>query len=395
MSQASIHADIAIIGAGPVGLGLAAALAGSGLRLCLIDRQPASALSAPAFDGREIAITHATRALMQRYGLWSDIDQAEVSPLRDAKVMDGPALFALRIGAGSGDAGQLGYLVPNHLIRAAAWQAMCRNPEAVLLDGVSLASVSVGDGSVALGLSDGRSVSARLLVAADNRFSTTRRMLGIGASMHDFGRSMLVCRMSHEADHEHSAWEWFDYGQTLALLPLNGRQSGVVLTLPADRMQVLMSQDVALFDRAMAVRFSHRLGRMTLTSERQVYPLVGVYAHRFVTRRAALIGDAAVGMHPVTAHGFNFGLASVERLAGGVLAAHRSGADIGSVGVLQAYERTHRMATWPLYKATNLVATLYTDERLPALALRKAALHAAERMTPFKRLIAGRLTATA
>ena len=46
-----------------------------------------------------------------------------------------------------------------------------------------------------------------------------------------------------------------------------------------------------------------RLGAMRLDGERYVYPLMAVWAERFVAPRLALIGDAAVGMHPVTAHG--------------------------------------------------------------------------------------------
>jgi 2-polyprenyl-6-methoxyphenol hydroxylase-like FAD-dependent oxidoreductase len=84
-------------------------------------------------------------------------------------------------------------------------------------------------------LADGRRVHARLVVAADSRFSSTRRMLGIGARMRDFGKSMLVCRMQIEVPHRHTAWEWFGYGRTMALLPLNGDQASAVITLPRAR----------------------------------------------------------------------------------------------------------------------------------------------------------------
>ena len=40
------------------------------------------------------------------------------------------------------------------------------------------------------------------------------------------------------------------------------------------------------------------LGAMKQISERYSYPLVGVYAQKFRSTRFALIGDAAVGMHP-------------------------------------------------------------------------------------------------
>jgi 2-polyprenyl-6-methoxyphenol hydroxylase-like FAD-dependent oxidoreductase len=130
---------------------------------------------------------------------------------------------------------------------------------------------------------------------------------------------------------------------------------------------------------------------MRQAGARHAYPLVAVYAERFWGPRFALVGDAAVGMHPVTAHGFNFGLLSIEALAEGVLAAHAGGRDLAAPALLARYERRHRLATRPLYEATRFVAELYGNESAPARALRAGLLRAGERLTPFKRAIAATL----
>jgi len=114
--------------------------------------------------------------------------------------------------------------------------------------------------------------------------------------------------------------------------------------------------------------------------------------HRLVSRRFACVGDAAVGMHPVTAHGFNFGLLSIDTLAEELRTAHASGKDIGSPDLLARYERRHMLATRPLYEVTKLIATLYTTEAAPAKLLRNAALHLGQRFTPFRKLVAASLT---
>ena len=129
-----------------------------------------------------------------------------------------------------------------------------------------------------------------------------------------------------------------------------------------------------------------------MAGTRHVYPLVSVYADRFVAPRAALVGDAAVGMHPVTAHGFNLGLQGQARLSEAVLRAHRGGADIGSDAVLARYQRRHHAAALPIYAATRMVIRLYNDGRLPARLLRRATLRVANRMAPFRRAIAAHLT---
>jgi 2-polyprenyl-6-methoxyphenol hydroxylase-like FAD-dependent oxidoreductase len=127
-------------------------------------------------------------------------------------------------------------------------------------------------------------------------------------------------------------------------------------------------------------------------STRHAYPLVAVYADKFVGNRFALVGDAAVGMHPVTAHGFNFGLRSANTLASLIIKAINSGGDIAANSLLQSYERTHRRATMPLYVATHAVAKLFTSGSTPSRMLRDAALKIGERVTPFKRLVAASLT---
>ena len=131
---------------------------------------------------------------------------------------------------------------------------------------------------------------------------------------------------------------------------------------------------------------------MTLHGERHLYPLVAVYAHRFVAPRFALIGDAAVGMHPVTAHGYNFGLYGVDVLARCLPRRTAAGRDLGSLDVLQPYETQHRRETLPIYHGTNAVVGLFTDDREPARLLRQAVIRVADRLPPLKAAITRRLT---
>ncbi|HCV96011.1 MAG TPA: FAD-dependent hydroxylase, partial [Stenotrophomonas sp.] len=91
-------------------------------------------------------------------------------------------------------------------------------------------------------------------------------------------------------------------------------------------------------------------------------------------------------------YGFNLGLASQHRLATLLASAAARRTDIAAPAGLAAYERGHRLASRPLYEATNAIATLYTDDRLPARMLRKAGLRLAHGVAPFRQLIAAHLT---
>ncbi len=384
-----MHTDILIIGAGPSGLCLASALAETGLGITVLERQTLASIAQPAFDGREIALTHHSAKLMRELGLWQRIDPQAISALRDARVFNGSSLLSLNISHDLSKKTELGYLIANHAIRLAAYDVALSHPAIAIKTEVQVRHIAQQAHSVQVTLSNDEVITTQLLIAADSRFSETRRAMGIAADMHDFGKTMLVCVMTHTLEHEHTAWEWFDYGQTLALLPMNGRQSSVVITLPPDEMAELLTMSEEVFNQEVTARFKHRLGPMRLVSTRHAYPLVTVYAKRLVGPRFALVGDAAVGMHPVTAHGFNFGLSGIASLADEIKAALSHGQDIASNSLLLRYERKHRRHTKPLFLATHAIAKLYASDSLPARLLRAGAIRLGNRISPFKRAVAG------
>lgn len=72
-----MHFDILISGAGPAGLCLAQALSGQGLAIGIVEQQPQAAIAAPAFDGREIALTQPSADTLRRLGVWQRILQRQ------------------------------------------------------------------------------------------------------------------------------------------------------------------------------------------------------------------------------------------------------------------------------------------------------------------------------
>lgn len=381
-----------IVGGGPAGLSLACLIADLGLAVAVIDRQGEDALADPPVDGRDIALTHRSVRILKEMGVWEHVAPADISPIRRAAVRnaDQPQLLTFAPQSAGHDA--LGYLVGNQVLRREIFRAAGRRSNITLITGEAVGGLELQDGAAAVTLTSGTVLAAPLVVAADSRFSELRRTAGIGAEMRDFGHLCIVCRLQHEQPHDGTAYEWFDVDQTLAVLPLNGCVSSIVLTQPASagaRTLELTDED---FAAQIESRLSGRWGRMALDGNRHAYPLVAVYAHRFCARRVALVGDAAVGMHPVTAHGFNFGLRGAETLASKIGAAAKAGGDIGEASVLESYAREHRGSTLPLYLATNAIVRLYTDNTMPARFIRGGLLRAANALSPAKDFMLRKLT---
>lgn len=394
----ALSCDVAIVGAGPAGLALARSLEKGGLSIIAVEVQPEAALRDPAPDGREIALTHRSMRTLKTLGVWDRIAPKEISDLREARVLDGGSPFALRFEADQG--GRLGVLISNHLIRKALFDLVQDQKGLSLMCGrrvVGCVAGVVSAGRPAPGrltLDDGTTIEAGLIVAADSRFSGVRDLLGVGADIVRLGRSMMVCRMRHDQAHGHVATEWFDHGQTVALLPVadaDERVSSVVLTLPAPQISALVALPPAAFEAEIERRLKGRLTGLSLIGERHAYPLATTWSRHFAGEGFTLIGDAAVGMHPVTAHGFNLGLHSQEALARTILSAPRG--QIGSARRLARYEAEHRRAALPLYQATRALVRLFTDDAPVARLARGAVLRAGQGAGPFRAAVRRMLTA--
>ena len=392
----SLHSDILVVGAGPAGLSFAAELAGSGLKVTLIEKSPLEVLQNPPYDGREIALTHLSREIMQRLGMWDLIPKDEIYPLRDAKVLNGQSDYQLHFPQPTQARGEpadcLGYLISNHNIRKAAYEVVSKLENVTILTGTGVKEVKTSEDEAQIILENGEVLSDRLLLAADSRFSQTRRQLGISSDMHDYSRTMFVCRMKHTLSNQHTAYECFHYGRTIALLPLEEHLTNTVITVDSDKADTIKKMSPEELAASVKEQLKGRLGDMELVSTIHNYPLVGMIAQRFYGKRSALIGDAAVGMHPVTAHGFNLGLSSADLLAKLVLEAEQRGQDISATSLLEKYSTKHMLHAQPIYHGTNMLLKLFTNETAPAKILRGLVLRASNNFPPLKKLITKQLT---
>jgi len=383
-----------IVGGGPAGLGFACLASGLGLRLAVVENQAEALLADPAPDGRDIALTLYTIQILKEIGAWCKIADADIAPIKRACVRNAKSPHLLRFDHARTKWPALGQLVSNQSIRKALYQAAKDRANVDLLTGTSVTGLAFEGPAARASLSTGETLDCSLVVGADSRFSNVRRMAGISAQMRDFSRVAIVCRLMHEKPHDGTAYEWFDTDQTLAVLPLNDRESSIVITLPGSAASRAMGLPPNEFAADVERRFSAMWGRMELSTERHAYPLVSAYADRFSAHRLALIGDAAVGMHPVTAHGFNFGLQGADTLSAKIRAATRAGEDVGSISVLESYDRAHRKATYPLYVATNALVSLYTHDGVLTRLARDAVLRFADGLLPAKDWILHKLTET-
>jgi len=219
--------DVIIVGAGPAGLSLANTLSSQGLHCSVIEKQPEKALKNPAYDGREIALTHFSKRVLQKMGVWSRFSKDAVGLIREAKVLDGTSPYAMHFDNEDVAEDHLGYIISNHNIRSVLYEEAKTRDKIRLICGHAVDTIKTGANEATVTLSNGTQLCGKLIVAADSRFSSSRSHMGISTSMQEFGKVAIVCKATHQRPHNEIAYECFLYGGTLAVLPLVGKESSI------------------------------------------------------------------------------------------------------------------------------------------------------------------------
>jgi 2-octaprenyl-6-methoxyphenol hydroxylase len=363
-------AAIAVVGAGPVGLTAALALAAAGQDIALI-----APLQPPA-DRRTSALLVGSVALLDRLGVWSELKDA-ATPLRRMRVVDGTRRLIrapeVAFDAGEIDLPAFGYNVANvDLVAALEYVIARRN---IVRINALAETVTVTD-DVTLGLSTGDSLSAKLAIAADGRRSRVREAAGIAVDEWSYDQAALVCNLRHTLPHQDTSTEFHTEHGPFTLVPLAGNRSSLVWV---DRPEESRRR-LALSDEAVAAEIEERsasiLGAVAIEGKRQVFPLSGMTARRFAANRVVLVGEAAHMLPPIGAQGLNLGLRDVAALAEIIDGA----ADPGDAAHLAAYDRARRTDVLSRTAAVDALNRTLLSDFLPVQAVRGFGLFLLDRV---------------
>ncbi len=297
--------DIAIIGAGPVGLALAGALdslsdASVKVGLFQADRPD---MHNPASDTRVLALNHGSRVFLEQLQGWPDTH----APIQTVHVSQKGRLGRTLIRHTDFDVPALGYVVPYRVLHARL-QHNVDNGRTVRLTGAP-ATVQNDPASGTVSISQhGQHYRARIVVQCDGAKPDTR--------VRDYQQHAVITAARTSLPRAGWAWERFTREGPLAVLPhpiFPEAQSIVWCTSPA-RARALLAADDASFSRELTAHFGDRLGNFTALEARHIFPLMLSVARNTVDGRVVTIGNAAQALHPVAGQGLNLGLRDVAGL---------------------------------------------------------------------------------
>ncbi len=343
-----IHLDIIIVGAGIAGASLAAILKDSGIICALVEAEPSSkdkdarsqTNNDRNIDPRALALTHASKNILQSIGAWDEIPPDRIGLFRKMHVWDENGLGEVNFNSADISESVMGYIVEQKLVECALKSVLNKTDHVSWFHPAKAKSLSNEKDKICLGLDDGRQLSAQLLVAADGQSSTIRRLAGINFKTHEYHQHALACVVETELPHQEVARQRFLRRGPLAFLPMaEANQCGIVWSTTPEHAAELKAMDEEAFNKNLAEAFAYQAGDIIKTGPRAIFPLARAQADEYCRRRLALVGDAAHRIHPLAGQGANMGLMDVACLAEVVLQAKEKGRDIGAFSVLRKYER--------------------------------------------------------
>ena len=284
------NVDVVIVGGGMVGLGLAAALKHSALKVLVVEGQLPDPQLGEVADNRVSALSLASQQILRHVGAWDGIEARRLQAYDKMAVWEQDSFGHIDFDAASLRQANLGHIVENRVIQLALLEAIEGASNIQLLTPARAKSLQSGPAGALLLLEDGQAISAKLVVAADGAHSWVRRQADIPLTSWDYGHHALVATVRCAEPHEAVARQIFTPDGPLAFLPLwQENLCSIVWSLPAARAEVLCACDDEQFNRQLTTAFDARLGLCKVEGARSAIPLTARYARDFARERLVLV----------------------------------------------------------------------------------------------------------
>lgn len=354
--------DVLIVGAGPVGLTLAAALATKGVAVVLVDQQAEGANTSRA------CVVHArTMEVLDDLGVTPELlDRGRIVPRFTVRDRDRALLTIDFDGLPTDHPYTL--MIPQNVTEEILLNRLRHNGGRVFRPYRVVDVAQDGDGVVTT-MATGETVRARYVVGADGMHSTVRAFTGVGFSGGTYGESFVLAdvRMDWPLSAEEVVLYFSPAGMAVvAALPGENRFR-IVATVAEAPEQPDLAFMQALLDARGPRRSPARIQEIIWSSRFRVHHRL---AEHYRAGRLLLAGDAAHVHSPAGGQGMNTGIQDAVSLAGYLTNVLRNGAHESTLdgyeterrpvaaGVVVMADRMTRLANIgfrPLRRARNVV----------------------------------------
>ncbi len=384
--------DIIIAGGGMIGTCLALALAPLKLRVAVVEPVQRAAAEQPSFDDRSTALSRSTQRMFEAMGLWPEVVAAS-TPIHHIHVSDQGRFGFSHIDAEEQKVEALGYVVINRVLGEVLQSRIGKTAELDWISPARIVAIRPDDDTQHVTVEaqgQKRELQCRLLVAADGANSSVRDMIGISAKKMDYEQMAVVGNLLPQKPMNNTAYERFTPDGPMAMLPVADDRAAFVWTLPPDTAREVLQLSDSEFTQRLRRAFGGRLGEFSKVGKRTAYPLSLSKASGLIAHRSVLVGNAAHGLHPVAAQGFNLGMRDVAALCDCLFDDLQVNPefDPGSPIILNKFADWRRVDQGKVMHFTDNLVRLFASPRKPVAMLRNIGMLGFDFVPGVRRLFA-------
>jgi 2-octaprenylphenol hydroxylase len=378
------HVDIAIVGAGIVGLTLAAALKNSELQVAIIDKSECYQALGDKPSARVSAINQANISALHKLDVLTHLQQDRTCAYTDMHVWDKDSFGDIHFSCNDMGSDSLGTIIENQALVNALSQAVTQQSNVHFVT-AGIERVLAGPNQTMLMLDNNDALSCRLLVGADGANSYVRKQAGFPITFKDYEHTAIVANIRTEQPHNNVARQAFTPTGPLALLPMaDPHVCSIVWSQQPEAAASLSSLDDNAFCSALSAASNCVLGTLTLETQRTSFPLTMRYAREWAKDGVVLVGDAAHTIHPLAGQGANLGMQDALALAASLIDLASDGKDIGLHKHLRAYERARKTQAMKMIAAMDGFKFLFDGDDPIKKLIRGVGLSATNKLDAVK-----------
>lgn len=412
--------DCIISGAGIAGMIMALQLASHGLHCALIDPSPHhqglddARKSTPDGGAHTVALMQESLKILKHIGVLDRltplsgrlqtmriIDTCATNPISSRRARQSTQTSAFpchEFDAMEINETYFGLNIPAVFLHAALFDQILAAPYADYITpflGQEISDITHDAASTKIDIApSGRSISAKLLIAADGRHSPSRDMAGIKTHLHHYGQDAITFIVTHSRPHNSTSTEIYRPAGPLTFVPLHPNygpdrscNSAIVWVERHDRAQELMTMSRPYFAQALQDASHGIMGEINLITPPKSTPLIRMNADRLTAPRLALIAEAAHVIHPMGAQGLNLSCRDIRDLTQSIVKQHLLGLDIGADHMLKSYAQMRQADIQSRLAGTHGLAKALNHDHPILHKMRQVALRAASAPTPLKQFL--------
>ena len=358
--MAKLNFDIAIIGAGPVGLSLAAALASLGLEIALIEKDDLNkrAKKKKAHESSRLyAISMSSYDMLSQYGFLKNVKEFG-EPIRKIEITGNDQGPHILFDPKDVHKEQFGYMIEEPDLLADLYERVIKIPNVTIYDKTKWEEIDNGDFAANVVLSDNKTIRSSILIAADGKASKVRRAVGIDVFAKPYNQTALICNINHEKHHNGLALERFYKNGPFAVLPKFGGYSSGIVWSDGNEIASAMNCPGFSVEEMICEKVGEHLGQIKVSSQPKFFPLELIHARKYFENRVLLVGDSSHSIHPVAGQGVNLGFKDVEVLVDIIKSAVSLGMDLKDVA--QEYSNIRRTGVTVMIESTDFISSIFS-----------------------------------